>query len=244
VCIVIALLLAVLAAAGFMLASLLGAVGGRLSARARTYAIAIAAGILLIIALGDLFPEALEGAGQAGVAGFVGGFALLFLIEALTHAHTHHAPDEAVQEHALTPFVIGLAIHNLADGFALGIAAAEPDAAAGLVGFSVLIHQVPVGLSLAAVFAADRVKRPTVMRLAVLLGLAIPVATVVTSALPTPGDYANGILTGVASGVLAYLATGHLLPEAQGEAASRLTPVIFVATLVLMLVARLTVLAG
>jgi zinc transporter ZupT len=237
-----AVALAAAAAAGFVGASLLGAFGGHLPARWRGYAIAIAAGILLAVAFGDLFPEAVEAAGSAGAAAFIAGFALLFAVEAFTHAHTHHAPDEHVHKHSLTPFILGLGLHNLADGFALGVAAALPDAAAGFVGLGVLVHQIPVGLSLAAVFAADQVPRASVIRLTLLLGLAIPVAAALTVALPLPDERATGLMLGLAGGVLAYLATGHLLPEAQAESRNRLVAVVFLATLAAMTLALLTVL--
>ena len=237
-----AILIGVLAAIGFSGAGLLALFGRRMTAQGRAYAIAIAAGILLVLALGDLFPESLELAGNGAIAGFIGGFALLFLIETFTHAHTHHAPDEPVHQHALTPFVIGLAIHNCADGFALGVSAELSSAVAGLVGLGVLIHQIPVGLSLAAVFAAARVPRNAVVRITLLLGLAIPLAAALTGALPVLGSASMGVLLSVAGGMLAYVATAHLLPEAQAEHRSWLTAVVFTATLLLMTLGLFTVL--
>jgi ZIP family zinc transporter len=238
-----AVALALLAAAGFVGSSLLGLLGHRLPDRSRSYAITVAAGILLVVAFGDLFPEGLEAAGQLGIAGFIGGFALLAIVEMLTHAHTHHAPSEHVHKHALVPFIVGLALHNLADGFALGITTMLPSAAAGLVGLGVLVHQVPVGLSLAAVFVAGQVPRRGMLRFTLLLGLAIPLAAAVTAAVPALDEQSTGIAVGVAGGVLAYLATGHLLPEAQREAPSRMATLIFLATLAIMTLALFTVLA-
>jgi hypothetical protein len=55
---------------------------------------AVSAGILLALAFGDLFPEGLAAAGdQAVVRLFVAAFGLLYLMEALTDAHTHHGTD-------------------------------------------------------------------------------------------------------------------------------------------------------
>src|ERR687883_940078 len=149
-----AILMALLAAVGFSAASLLALLGGELGARGRSYAAAFAAGILLALAFVDLFPEGLELGGQTAVAGFVGGFALLFLTEAFTRAHTHHQPEEHVHKHALGPFVLGLGIHNLADGFVLGVGAKAAAVTSWLLGLGVLVHQMPVGISLAAVFVA------------------------------------------------------------------------------------------
>jgi ZIP family zinc transporter len=237
-----AILLALLAAVGFSGASLLALLGGELRAKGRSYSAAVAAGILLALAFVDLFPEGLEVAGEAAIVGFVGGFTLLFLTEAFTRAHTHHALEESVHKHALGPFVLGLAIHNLADGFVLGVGAQTSAITAGLVGLGVLVHQVPVGISLAAVLLAARATRTRVVRTAALLGLAIPLAATLTMALPAPGEGALGLLTGVAGGVLAYAGAAHLLPEAQAERPSRVTAGLFAATLIMTTVCLMTVL--
>jgi zinc transporter, ZIP family len=237
-----AILTAALAAIGFSGASLLALFGGGLGARGRSYSAAFAAGILLALAFVDLFPEGLELAGEPAIAGFVGGFVVLFLTEVLTRAHTHHSPEEHVSKHALGPFVFGLMIHNFADGFVLGVGAKAAAITSWLIGFGILVHQVPVGISLAAVLVAARATRVRVMRTAVLLGLAIPLAAGLTVIWPVPGDQALGSLTGAAGGVLAYIGAAHLLPEAQAEHPSKVTGVIFATTLVMSAIGLLTVL--
>ena len=227
-----AILVAVLAAIGFSGASLLALLGGDVSARGRSYSAAFAAGILLALAFVDLFPEGLEFAGEWAIAGFIGGFVFLFVTEVLTRAHTHHSTEERVSKHALGPFVVGLAIHNFADGFVLGVGAKASVITSWLLGLGVLVHQMPVGISLAAVFVATRATGARILRTAVLLGLAIPLAAGLTVALPVPGDEALGFLTGIAGGVLAYVGAAHLLPEAQAEHPSKGIGVIFAVTLV------------
>ena len=226
--------MASLAAMGFSAASFLALLGGELGAKGRSYSAAFAAGILLALAFVDIFPEGLELGGETAIAGFVGGFALLFLTEALTRAHTHHLPEEHVHKHALAPFVLGLAIHNLADGFVLGVGAKAAVVTFWLVGLGVLVHQVPVGISLAAVLLAARVGRAEVIRMSVSLGLVIPAAAALTVALPVPGEGTLGLLTGVAGGVLTYIGAAHLLPEAQAEHTNRFAGILFVATLVVV----------
>lgn len=236
------ILFATLAAVGFSGASLLALLGGELRQKGQSYSVAVAAGILLALAFVDLFPESLELAGEPAIAGFVGGFAFLFLIEAFTRAHTHHSPEDRVHKHALGPFVLGLAIHNCADGFVLGVGAEASEVTSGLVGLGVLVHQVPVGMSLAAVLVAARATRPQVVRTTVFLGLAIPLAAGLTVALPVPSEQALGLLTGIAGGVLAYMGAAHLLPEAQTERPSRTTSILFAATLIVTTIALMTVL--
>jgi zinc transporter ZupT len=237
-----ATLTAILAAIGFSGASLLALLGGGLGARGRSYSAAFAAGILLALAFVDLFPEGLELAGEPAVVGFVGGFVLLFLTEVLTRAHTHHSPEERVSKHALGPFVLGLMIHNFADGFVLGVSAKASAITSWLVGLGILVHQVPVGISLAAVLVSASSTRVQVVRTALLLGLAIPLAAGLTTVLPLGSDQALGALIGVAGGVLAYIGATHLLPEAQAEHPSKVTGILFAATLVLTTIGLMTIL--
>ena len=235
-----AILLAIIAAIGFSVSSLLALLGGELGHRGQSYSVAVAAGILLALAFVDLFPEGLELAGELAILGFVGGFALLFLTEAFTSAHTHHSTEEHVRKHALGSFVLGLTIHNFADGFVLGVGAKVSAVASGLVGLGILVHQMPVGISLAAVLMAARATRARVVWTAVLLGLAIPLAAALTVALPVPSDQALGLLTGLAGGVLTYIGAAHLLPEAQAEHPSRITGVLFAAVFILTTIGLLT----
>ena len=238
-----AILTATLAAIGFTGASLLALLGRGFGARGRSYSAAFAAGILLALAFVDLFPEALELAGEAAVAGYVGGFVVLFLTEVLTRAHTHHSPEQYVSKHALGPFVLGLMIHNVADGFVLGVGAKASAISSWLVGLGILVHQVPVGISLAAVLASAHATGARVMRTALSLGLTIPLAAGLTTVLPVPSDQALGLLTGVAGGVLAYIGATHLLPKAQAEHPSRVTGVLFAATLMVTTIGLMTVLS-
>jgi zinc transporter ZupT len=237
-----AILMATLAAIGFSGAGLLALLGGEVSARGRSYSAAFAAGILLAMAFVDLFPEGLQLASEPAVWGFVGGFALLFSTEAFTHAHTHHSPEEHVRKHALRPFVTGLAVHNFADGFVLGVGAKTSAVTSWLVGLGILVHQIPVGISLAAILLAARADRSRVIRTTVLLGLAIPISAALTTALPAPGAGVLALLTGVAGGVLAYVGAAHLLPETQADRPSRTTAVLFAATLALTTVGLSTIL--
>ena len=239
---IVATVIAALAAIGFSGSSLLALYGSQVPSIVRSYAIAVAAGSLLALAIGDLFPESLDLAGDGAVAGYVAGFALLFLIETFTKGHTHHGSDEVVHRHALMPFILGLAIHNMADGFAIGIGAEHLSLQAAALGFGVVAHQFPVGLSLAAVLTASDASPRVIARVSAQLGLLIPLVAILTAALPLHQGTSQGVLTGIAGGVLTYLATAHLLPEAQAEHPGRRTAFVFTATLLLVTLATFTVL--
>lgn len=213
-------LLATAAAMGFAIAGLASIAGLRIGPHVRAMSVAVAAGILITIAMVDLFPESLEVAGHRRAAtAFLAGLLVLFAVESVTrgHGHHHHGGDHETDRHPFAPFVIGLGFHNFADGFAIGSSAELSHRAAVAVAIGVLVHQIPVGLSVSAVFAAGGVMRRRIVRSVVLLSLAIPFGAIVVVLLPDIGASTAGVLGGMSAGALIYIGAGHLLPEAQHE---------------------------
>ena len=238
-----ALVPALIAGSGFAAVALAGMAGLRIGPGLRHAAAGVAAGILLAVAFAELFPEALDKT-DAKVASlwFLAGFATLFVVEVATRGHTHHGTGESHVEHSsLTPFVVGLLLHNLVDGVVLAAGEQASNEIGGAVAVGILVHQLPVGISFAAVVATVGADRATATRWAVVLGLAIPVGALVTSALPDLEGAELGALLAAAGGALSYIAAGHLLPEAQAEhpsaVASLLFPIALLGTAALLLYA-------
>ncbi len=235
----IVFLLSLLAAAGFLLATFLVDTTLGRSRRFNHVSVVVAAGILLGVALADLVPEAFELLdGGAAALWIAGGFLGLFLVEEFTSGHTHHHEphghdteahahahshasavddDACVPTHAVLPFLIGLGLHNFVDGVVIGASHEVSDAAATGVAVGILVHQLPVGLSFAAVLLASGILRSKMQRDAALVAALIPVGALVVLLAPDMGDGTLGALIGVAAGAILYIATGHLLPEAHSE---------------------------
>jgi ZIP family zinc transporter len=142
------------------------------------------------------------------------------------HAHAHaHGPsalavvdDKAcVPTHAIAPFLLGLGLHNLADGLVIGASHEVSDAAEVGVAAGILIHQLPVGLSFAAVLLASGVAKRRMHLQAAMVAAMIPLGAIIVIAVPHLAGSTLGVLLGVAAGALIYVASGHLLPEAHSE---------------------------
>jgi ZIP family zinc transporter len=235
------ILLAIIAGGTFALAGMLGLFGVTVGRVTRLASVAIAAGILLSITFSDLLPDALADAGRTRTAfGFMAGFVLLFLMEALSGAHVHHhdGDDEHLHHHSLNhhhsarPFILGLSLHNLTDGLAIGTTTVLSKGAASAVTIGVLVHQLPVGISFAAVLGALQTSRAATMRASLFCASMIPLGAAIILALPDLSDAVLGTLVAGAGGALCYVACGHLLPEAQSERHAVVAPV-FVMALVL-----------
>jgi zinc transporter ZupT len=140
----------------------------------------------------------------------------------VAHAHAHsHAPSSSgapcVTHHAVLPFLLGLGLHNLVDGLVIGTSHEVSDAAATGVAVGIVVHQLPVGLSFAAVLLACGLGRRRMRRDALLIAAMIPLGALVVLASPTLSGTSLGVFIGIAAGALVYIATGHLLPEAHSE---------------------------
>lgn len=233
------ILLATIAGCGFAVSGMLVLLRLKVSSVVRLASVAVAAGILLSITFSDLFPDALEAAGRRDAAfGITFGFLLLFVMEALSGAHMHHHEhdDEHLHHRALShhhktsrPFIVGLSLHNLTDGLVIGTTLSLSKSAAFAVTVGVLVHQLPVGISFAAVLSALDKSRRFVLLAALGCGAMIPIGAALIVGLPDPSTHTLGVLTAMAGGALFYIAAGHLLPEAQSERHAIVAPVFAIA---------------
>ena len=213
------ILSALVAGAGFGGVALAGMAGLRIGPAVRGAAIGVAAGILLAVAFAELFPEALSEAGPRTTSlCFLGGFGALFMVEVATRGHTHHEGGEEHVEHAsLAAFGTGLLIHNLVDGAVLAAGSEASSEAGAAISLGIVVHQLPVGVSFAAVVAAVEAPRRRGLAWTLALSAAIPLGALATVALPSLEGEELGALLAAAGGALAYIAAGHLLPEAHAE---------------------------
>lgn len=149
--------------------------------------IGLGAGSMLAVSLVHIFPEALEQTEYA-VYAFIAGFLIIYLIEEVltSHAHdhghddhTHEDPHEHYDHVALVSF-IAIFIHTLFDG--LGIRAGF-----GIsyeIGYTILagvaIHQIPVSLSLAAIFRESKFSKNIQIVFLMFFALAAPIGFVIS----------------------------------------------------------------
>ncbi len=180
----------------------------------------LGAGSMLSVALVHIFPEALEQTENA-VYAFIAGFLIIYLIEEILtphhhdHGHwdhTHEDPHEHYDHVALVSF-IAIFIHTLFDG--LGIRAGF--GISKEVGYTILvgiaIHQIPVSLSLAAIFRESKFTKKMQIIYLSIFALAAPIGYIISDLiLSNISIWFTGLATAFAWGSLLYVATADLLP--------------------------------
>lgn len=182
--------------------------------------IGLGAGSMLSVALVHIFPEALEQTEYA-VYAFMAGFLMIYLIEEVLtphhhdHGHgdhTHEDPHEHYDHVALVSF-IAIFIHTLFDGLGIraGFGISEE------IGYTILagiaIHQVPVSLSLAAIFRESKFHKKIQILFLVMFAIAAPIGFIISDMVLTDISIIfTGLATAFAGGSLLYVATADLLP--------------------------------
>jgi ZIP family zinc transporter len=224
--------MALLAALGSFLATLAGgAVAVRLR-DARHLVLGLAAGVMLGVVLFDLLPEAIELAPHPGFGPpaatltAAAGFLSLHAVERAVALH--HGADAPLSghEHGLEKVGLtaagGLVLHSTLDGIGLG-AAFQGGAAIGVpVAIAVIAHDLADGFN---TFTLTELYGNSRTRALVLLGLdavAPVVGAVIGSAIRFPPTVI-GLYLGYFAGVLLYIATSNVLPEAHASHPARTT---------------------
>jgi len=210
--------------------------GGLVALRARDrmhLVLGASAGVLLGLVAFDLLPEIFRLApvseGDSPVVPwimvtFVLGFLVLHVIERAAGVHEPADSEYADHRHNLagTLGAMGLIGHSFLDGLAIGLAFQVGSSTGWAVAIAVLAHDFADGLNTVTIMRRAGHSR---RRQAIALGLdaAAPVAGVLVAMLITPPDEALALYLGAFAGLLLYLATADILPEAHAHHPSRLT---------------------
>lgn len=216
---------------------------------------ALAAGLLLATTLLSLMPEVVE-AGASSLAFVLVGYLAMLVAENLfaTHVHEPHLP--AGQTHPSHPLfgglaedeplispvaswaaVLGLCIHALFDGVAIGAALSISEAVGGVVSLAIFVHKLPEGFGVASILLAAGGGKGLAIGAGVLLGV-LTIAGSLLAMMAGNGEVeVMGMLLGFATGTLLYVAATDLVP-AVNEARRSSSVAVVLLGVGLMLAAR------
>ncbi len=248
--------------AGILLAAVLGALPpllGRWSDRQLHLFVAFGAGTFLGAVFFHLIPETI--AAQPDLSGglsgiltgqtdvltnfmILNGFMIVLFVERVLVRHHHHDCDD-VAEHrhqvvGISAFV-GLSIHSLMAGFALGASFVAPRMAL-VIFLAIVSHKSVAAFSLATVFRLSNIPLKRALAMLAVFALCTPAGALLSlPLLHSLSDIHIAIPTALAAGSFIYVATMDLLPEAFHDTRKRLGPFIAlsVGILVMLLVTRL-----
>jgi zinc and cadmium transporter len=179
--------------------------------------LAFAAGVMFGAAFFHMLPEAYHGGGYAAFTLVPVGFVFLLVLEryVLTHA-CEEPPDCAEHMHGpalgLTAF-LGLSVHTLFDGIALGSAVKEGVGLMALI--AITSHKVPSSLSLASILKSEGRSTGRILAYSVLFGLMVPLGAGLYFAFDAVLRFEALAARALAfsAGTFLYIAVSDLLPH-------------------------------
>jgi len=182
--------------------------------------IGLGAGSMLSVALVHILPESLEQTEMA-IYAFIAGFLAIYIIEELLtphhhdHAHGDHSHEDPHEhyDHVAVVSFIAIFAHTLLDGLGIRAGMGLSETAGYAILFGVAIHQIPVSLSLAAIFRESKFEKRKQLLFLMGFALAAPIGYLIADIFLHDVDAMIAGLAGAfAGGSLLYVATADLLP--------------------------------
>ena len=220
------------------LANVLGAAAvtsrARWSVRALDTMVALSAGFMIAVSVGELLPESIERGGRAAALAALAGYLLVHLTQHTFAKHFHFGEETHVVTAAVSASaLVGLLLHTFFDGVAIASGFEVSPSLGFLVFMAILLHKLPEGLAISSLFLAAGAKRSAALGAAAALGGATVLGVLVTEYVTALRE----IGLAVSAGVTLYVAASNLVPEFQAKLGWRM-PVSFFAGCGLYFAAR------
>ena len=220
------------------LANVLGAAAvtsrARWSMRALDTMVALSAGFMIAVSVGELLPEAIERSGRTAALAALAGYLLVHLTQHTFARHFHFGEEtHEVTASVSASALVGLLLHTFFDGVAIASGYAVSPSLGFLVFVAILLHKLPEGLAISSLFLAAGAGRRAALSAAAALGLATIAGVLLT-------EYVGGLRDfglAISAGVTLYVAASNLVPEFQSKLGWRM-PVSFFAGCALYFAAR------
>lgn len=179
------------------------------------FLLSFSSGVLLSFAIVHLMPEAYELSKNAfGV--FLISILLFYILEHSITIHSFHVHKD--EEQLAHPFgivsIIGLAVHSLIDGVVIGAGFEVSNALGILAALSVILHEVPEGVSSVSILMHAGYDRRRAVVWSWVVALATPLGVMLTFIFAQfITQELLGVLLAFAAGSFMYVAGSDLIPE-------------------------------
>ena len=217
-----ALWLAVVAGLSIGVGGIIPLMGGVILSRhsLSTVLLALAGGAVLTIVAVDVIPMAWQGGSPISLVGWllIGVVTMALLHRLLDSGHPragHHHPgrnSETRWLHAATMVWLGVALHNVMDGFGIGAGFEASHHLGWAMAAAVGLHNIPVGMLVATPLVMGRLAGRRVFLTTILAGLFTPLGAVAGGFLAAVSTAGMAAAVALAGGSLLYIILGELFP--------------------------------
>ncbi len=183
--------------------------------------LAFGIGVLLGASMLHMMPAAISELGQGVGVSVLAGFLLIYVMERFMMIHACEEEGCSFHHLGLAAFV-GITIHSLIDGVALGAGLTVPDLSVAVTS-AILLHKLPAALSLTGILLHCHYPRGRIIKMMVVFAAATPVGAVLSYGVlrelsPVPLHHAIAF----SAGTFLAIATADLLPQIHSEPHGRI----------------------
>ncbi|PCI29209.1 ZIP zinc transporter [Candidatus Wolfebacteria bacterium] len=184
------------------------------------YLVSISVGIFLGVVFHELIPETFAIAGDKGSIYILIGFLGFFVFSHLLSGYHHHHGEDCHENHAKAggvKVIIGDAIHNLVDGITITAAflVATPVGIATTLG--VILHELPQEIAEFFVLVKSGYSKGKALLLNFITSSTVLIGSVISYFFLDSFTNALGVLLGIATGNLLYIAASDIIPELRAK---------------------------
>lgn len=197
-------------------------------------------GVMIVASFTSLLLPAIKGGGIAlTIAGFIlGAFIVALINEIIPHEHIFKGFEgwREARRKIKAAWLVALAIiiHNLPEGYSIGISSAYRDIEGIKVGLAISFQDVPEGLAVALPILAITGSRLTALTIGALSGFSEVIAALLAALLFTNP---NALYLGLASaaGAMIYVVSNEAIPESHRSGSEKKATIGFFLGFILML---------
>jgi zinc and cadmium transporter len=183
-----------------------------LSNRALALLLSFSAGFLLGAVFFHMLPETGKVLAEEVGWPILGGFLLIFVLERFVFVHACEERECDIHQMGIPAF-LGISLHSLLDGIALGAGLIVPELGP-VVLLAVVIHKIPDSISISTILLAAGWARRKVALLALIFSLTTPLGALIAYVfLRTLSPDNVAIALGISAGTFLAIATADILPQ-------------------------------
>lgn len=187
-----------------------------------------AAGLMMSVVCFDLLPHGFELGGMEFTCAslIVGALVMIILDDWVKKSNIiKKTPGDKSLLKAGILVAIGIALHNLPEGLAIG-SGFEASRKLGLsLAFVIALHDIPEGLAMAVPMRVGGMTKTKALVLTLLSGVPTGIGAFIGVALGSIADWMIAACLGFAGGAMLYIICGELIPESKKMYKGRLSSV-------------------